>query len=1586
MAAGKEEKVTRKETLRDELTDYRTSRPADLKLEGGFFYRKTFPDKSANYNGAYPDLYNNSDDEHIIQGGQKSQFSQFDTKLATSPTYGSGDLSGLFFCTKVKTVENSPLVLDIAAPSNPGLKSFYIDTEIMTEGGTTDGSSMIYHDTLTAYSSMFTSTPSWGVYNEIFDGVGEEETTDVVQGNLIVKRQPYLTLDDAFRHGRRNGKKGGRLFRLKRKKFRNRWCNYDESLGEYICRIKRKFTGAGCYGPIWMTTKYKKLPWNYNREIFKLSMHNGLDKLIKYKSEVPIPTDNNPYTVTRSNLISSNNSTLHSTKEARTFRELQKDGGLKEIAWGRISFSSEAAVEGGQSCKLHTFWPALSNSDGWRRTNIFYPADSTNNHTQMRQECYIVKRLPVPKVFQDMQNPSDATKVGSNVEVKLNMKKLAPCESKYYMRDGSARSNTYVTGQKTISRLFTRGLAICLSEFPPGHSNYATKTPDDTFYTFMKRHHPDMETNGADGAHGDNTNAKDFMGLFLTNERGTIIPNILGKHASTNNLTFHVDHDTHKIGKNTTPADTQATSDISMDDRWLSFNFIIDSESGGCEVVITDASDGTAIQRLKINNSSGAATNTQGTFPRYLSIWNVNYPNPNSGMPVSSKRTDGLGTLNDYWHDRYKDYSDTGLVLHSIEDPASSESRVYTFYSASSGGTNNTTAPDNICVADRITGDTTGSNEKYWCWIAGSYGWLITMIPDNDDYVTINSNEQYESEAKYGDWTVSNGEYQHTAGEPIAVKNDRPIDGGIPGGEDAESIVYVDSIKLHNFSMDITNCTVSNFNTNQGRLKIPRTHRTYNTAYANIAAWNGDDNVGPMNIDTWNYWSLGFESADHIEGAQRFFMCNGFSSQNDRNNSEILNSYDSDNSHIRVGYAGDASTADLGEHTGIAMFHNNDGSPVGGDDSTGRGLTVGRASFENAALKEFAVGGAVNYVDGFTQKGIFDVNFTERTNEPLTSRENPYCAARITELISVKKGQIKVDNKYIFRMDTNTEYIMYRDGQTYGPANYLSGLKVLEIDDESGVVTLNKALGEDETGSGTNDFANEANIGSLYISPKKFWLVIAFLNKSADDDATYLPERNYTSITPITAVGTAGATLNEYTFSDNTNYTFKREMDPFDLSQSNDVRNDIDFGYGPFDEDLETGGYCGKVNIQSDATSLTPRDHFRQDISGIIKAVKPELGKTISLLLTSLSAEDETEHTIAAEESSNTYDKPYLLTEFKDSLPVITEFTVEPERKNNFYPHYKWQSQADDTWYGFLNIDSSNIYHQYHNAVVHMPLNEEDIDAKLPASVPVEQISGLTNTISGVLKDVEGLGGYCLNFDGNDDYVEVNNSPSSDPTGDCTKEMTVLVHIVPDNASDSRYVIAQSSRDDREKFHIRLNTSNQVEARAYFDGGANYVDLKSSSIIPCDGETPTCIILTVDTEIPAGNVKLYINGNLEDQSGQTTSSGGTNNWKEGATINGGNSEIYIGNSASSGTNGFDGKIEEVVIYKKVLYPFGSKATDMILTKPFVELDDTSTSSSLSINAKIFIKDYHNIRGKLNTQVATAPAVSFRKAAFRLDNS
>ena len=81
--------------LRTELTTYRNSKNADLKLDGGFFYRRAVPSKSANLHGTYTDLYDNADDIHVITGGMSPRFSQFDTTLPERPSFGSGNLSGL---------------------------------------------------------------------------------------------------------------------------------------------------------------------------------------------------------------------------------------------------------------------------------------------------------------------------------------------------------------------------------------------------------------------------------------------------------------------------------------------------------------------------------------------------------------------------------------------------------------------------------------------------------------------------------------------------------------------------------------------------------------------------------------------------------------------------------------------------------------------------------------------------------------------------------------------------------------------------------------------------------------------------------------------------------------------------------------------------------------------------------------------------------------------------------------------------------------------------------------------------------------------------------------------------------------------------------------------------------------------------------------------------------------------------------------------------------------------------------------------------------------------------------------------------
>ena len=58
----------------------------------------------------------------------------------------------------------------------------------------------------------------------------------------------------------------------------------------------------------------------------------------------------------------------------------------------------------------------------------------------------------------------------------------------------------------------------------------------------------------------------------------------------------------------------------------------------------------------------------------------------------------------------------------------------------------------------------------------------------------------------------------------------------------------------------------------------------------------------------------------------------------------------------------------------------------------------------------------------------------------------------------------------------------------------------------------------------------------------------------------------------------------------------------------------------------------------------------------------------------------------------------------------------------------------------------------------------------------------------------------------------------------------------------------------------------------------------------------------------------------------------------------------------------------------------------LFTKPVSELGTSSTASPKSYAARLFMKDYHNIRGTLTTEVAASSIVSWRKASFVLDTS
>ena len=79
-------------------------------------------------------------------------------------------------------------------------------------------------------------------------------------------------------------------------------------------------------------------------------------------------------------------------------------------------------------------------------------------------------------------------------------------------------------------------------------------------------------------------------------------------------------------------------------------------------------------------------------------------------------------------------------------------------------------------------------------------------------------------------------------------------------------------------------------------------------------------------------------------------------------------------------------------------------------------------------------------------------------------------------------------------------------------------------------------------------------------------------------------------------------------------------------------------------------------------------------------------------------------------------------------------------------------------------------------------------------------------------------------------------------------------------------------------------------------------------------------------------------------------------------------------------------MEEFVIYKTVIYPVIPQNGKFVLTTPFEEsrlFDSDTLSSPKNYFAKLFIKDYHNIRGKTGKDVATAPHVQLHKVGLAL---
>jgi hypothetical protein len=134
--------------------------------------------------------------------------------------------------------------------------------------------------------------------------------------------------------------------------------------------------------------------------------------------------------------------------------------------------------------------------------------------------------------------------------------------------------------------------------------------------------------------------------------------------------------------------------------------------------------------------------------------------------------------------------------------------------------------------------------------------------------------------------------------------------------------------------------------------------------------------------------------------------------------------------------------------------------------------------------------------------------------------------------------------------------------------------------------------------------------------------------------------------------------------------------------------------------------------------------------------------------------------------------------------------------------------------------------------------------------------------------------------------------------------------------------------------------------------------LTSQTITPRDGTTPMMIAVVFNTASKQP-CKLYINGKLEDFSLTGTT----------LFIQTGQNLYIADNSAASLP--YYGKMEEVLIFgREVSFP--TEAGQFVMGGETLSSFDGKT-----IHAKLFICDYHNIRGKGDDEICSTSPLAWR---------
>ena len=690
--------------------------------------------------------------------------------------------------------------------------------------------------------------------------------------------------------------------------------------------------------------------------------------------------------------------------------------------------------------------------------------------------------------------------------------------------------------------------------------------------------------------------------------------------------------------------------------------------------------------------------------------------------------------------------------------------------------------------------------------------------------------------------------------------------------------------------------------------------------------------------------------------------------------------------------------------------------------------------------------GPIPSQDGFTSKGLLRM-YISGTEAGGTyggrwqKREHIMASTKIIGVPdkptkgvdNLSKYQIQVADSSIFSKYLNDEFIIYKMGMSapsttsyptgtadtlgWGIDSNSNSLKLssdVELDTKSNIITFNLDLTSADSGSA--GLCNEANLGTLWISPKKYWIT---LYQGARKTA-----RSYQNFCVVQNVGTddsgnddptqaamSGSTWNESVYGFDSTltgsggpppttrvgmsglYTNTWNLEP-SVNDSSLVTN-IDFGYGVFDEEEDAGGEV------SQATALIGK-WVELDLSKMAADSSTVAGEDIVFRLGINDGGQEIVK-VVSDEGTDVLQRPTVYWQYKDNLPRFSQpLKVQPnynvlsgsgrdkvdlyklDRENLNALKFTWEEEGDDVLYRLLYIDSGSVQNKYDGIHFQAPLDEVPSTTALSTG---SYYTGATRIASatfntGSKRTITGSSGWA--FDGNfasstsdTDWPQTAASIAWGWYG--TTEATFIGHCVPNDTGSQTQGTIMTDMDGTYgsfKMYYTKAASANADVTPVFElvsGTAGYsgktYTLTSDYSFPNDGESPLFVVVTFNATLPTNNLKMYVNGMLVKQS--------AGNWATDTAIYDGSSysgQMNLGNEDDvAGTKKLRGTLQECMVHSKELY-VPTMANEFILDNSY--LPDMSSGSEIKYNARLFLFDYHNIIGSSDDRVCTSTEVTW----------